>query len=139
MVEGEQVCLLIPLTYMNNSGGAVRQVVKEMGLSPEDILVVCDDFNLDFQKLRLRAKGSDGGHNGLHSIIEKLETEHFARLRMGIGRPVNKQDTVDYVLAEFSKKERGSLDDFIEEAVSCSCRWLHDGVGAAMEAYNRKS
>ena len=65
IVEGHQVCLLMPLTYMNNSGAAVGQVVTELGLSYENILVICDDFNLDFQRIRLRASGGDGGHNGI--------------------------------------------------------------------------
>ena len=138
MFEEDNICLLAPLTYMNNSGVAVSQLMSKKDLSPGDILVVCDDFHLDFEQIRLRAKGSDGGHNGLSSVIRHLDTEQFARLRMGIGYPPGKKDTVDYVLEEFKKKEKDRLDDFIDEAVSCCLRWLKEGINAAMDQHNRR-
>ena len=138
MFEEDSVCLMAPLTYMNNSGVAISRLVSKKDLSPEDILVVCDDFNLDFEQIRLRAKGSDGGHNGLSSVIEHLNTEQFARLRMGIGYPPGKKDTVDYVLEEFKKKEKECLDGFIEEAVSCCLMWLKGGINSAMDQHNRR-
>jgi len=136
--EDKTISLLMPLTYMNNSGVAVHQIVTKLKLSPEDVLIVCDDFNLDFEQIRLRGKGSDGGHNGLSSIIERLGTEQFARLRMGIGQPTGKKDTVDYVLEEFNKKERECLDSFIDEATSCCLAWLSEGINVAMDQYNRR-
>lgn len=139
MFEDKAICLLMPLTYMNNSGVAVHQVMKKRDLSLEDVMIVCDDFNLDFEQIRLKGKGSDGGHNGLSSVIEHLGTEQFVRLRMGIGRPVGKKDTVDYVLEEFKKKERERLDSFIDETTSCCLAWLCEGIDAAMDQYNRRS
>jgi len=136
--ENKAVCLLMPLTYMNNSGVAVHQVMTKRKLSPEDLLIVCDDFNLDFKQIRLRGKGSDGGHNGLSSVIERLDSEQFARLRMGIGHPTGKKDTVDYVLEEFKKKEKECLDSFIDETTSCCLAWLREGIDAAMDQYNRR-
>ena len=138
MFEEDSVCLLAPLIYMNNSGVAISRLMSKKDFSPEDILVVCDDFNLDFEQIRLRAKGSDGGHNGLSSVIEHLNTEQFARLRMGIGYPPGKKDTVDYVLEEFKKKEKECLDGFIEEAVSCCLMWLKGGINSAMDQHNRR-
>ena len=139
MFEDKAICLLMPLTYMNNSGVAVHQVMTKRELSPEDVMIVCDDFNLDFEQIRLKGKGSDGGHNGLSSVIEHLGTEQFARLRMGIGRPTGKKDMVDYVLEEFKKKEKECLDSFIDETASCCLAWLCEGVYAAMDQYNRRS
>lgn len=138
MFEGEAICLLAPSTFMNNSGVAVHQVMTKRNVSPKDVLIICDDFHLDFEQIRLRAKGSDGGHNGLSSVIQRLGTEQFARLRMGIGQPANKKDTVDYVLEEFKKKEKNRLDSFIDEAESCCLEWLREGINAAMDQYNRK-
>ena len=137
--EDKTICLLMPLTYMNNSGMAVHQIVTKQELPTENMLIVCDDFNLDFEQIRLRGKGSDGGHNGLSSIIERLGTEQFARLRMGIGQPTGQKDTVDYVLEKFKKKERECLDSFIDEATSCCFAWLREGINAAMDQYNRRS
>jgi len=139
MFEDKAICLLMPLTYMNNSGIAVHQVMTKKNLQPEDVLIVCDDFHLDFEQIRLRAKGSDGGHNGLNSIIHRLGTEKFSRLRMGISQPANKKDTVDYVLEEFKKKEKDCLDNFIDEAASCCLAWLREGISVAMDQYNGRS
>jgi len=136
--EGEPICLLAPSTFMNNSGVAVRQVMAKKDISPDDILVICDDFHLDFGQIRLRTKGSDGGHNGLSSVIQHLKTEQFARLRLGIGQPANKGDTVDYVLEEFKKAEKCQIDAFIDEAESCCLAWLTKGAGAAMDQYNKR-
>lgn len=137
--EDKLVCLLMPLTYMNNSGVAVGQVMAKRKLSPENVLIVCDDLNLDFKQIRLRGKGSDGGHNGLSSVIERLGSEQFARLRMGIGQPTGRKDAVDYVLEEFKKKEKECLDSFIDETILCCLTWLREGVAAAMDQHNRKS
>ena len=139
MLEKKVVCLLMPLTYMNNSGVAVRQIMVKKDVLPENVLIVCDDFHLDFQQLRLRAKGRDGGHNGLSSVIQHLGTEQFTRLRMGIGQPADKKNTVNYVLEEFEKNEKMCLDKFIDEAALCCLTWLRDGTAAAMDQYNRKT
>ncbi len=136
--EGQEICLLMPMTFMNNSGAAICQTMTKKEFIAEDVLVICDDFNLDFEQIRLRAKGSDGGHNGLNSVIQHLGTEEFARLRMGVGYPPGKKQTVDYVLEEFTKKEKDCLDIFVDEAASCCLMWLREGIDVAMEQYNKR-
>lgn len=135
-VEGNEVYLFLPLTYMNHSGVAVKAVFDKKGLAQENLLVVCDDLNLDFGQLRLRAKGSDGGHNGLDSIVAYLATIEFPRLRLGIGRPAQKEDTVDFVLSGFSKVERSDLNGFIDRAVECCKAWLIEGTAKTMDQFN---
>jgi len=135
--EGTRVYLLLPMTFMNNSGVAIKSIVVKKEIALENILVICDDLNLDFGQLRLRSKGGDGGHNGLSSVIQYLETEKFSRLRMGIDSPNGKKDVTDYVLEEFSKKEQNGLNDFIREAAECCLAWMRDGTNQAMEKYNR--
>lgn len=139
MHEEKEVFLLMPMTYMNNSGVAVEQVLNKKRLQPKDVLVVCDDFHLGFGQLRLRTKGSDGGHNGLSSVIEHLGTHQFARLRMGIGIPSRGKQSVDFVLEQFGKKEKKLLGTFVEEAAACCLAWLVDGAPKAMDKFNGKS
>lgn len=136
--ENSELVLMAPLTYMNNSGAAVKRFMAAKEIAPDDLLVVCDDFNLDFGQIRIRGKGSDGGHNGLSSIIDYLGTEAFARLRMGIGAPPGKKDPAEFVLEEYKKAERSDLDAFIDDGVDCTMMWLNEGLTAAMERYNRK-
>jgi len=121
MIQDKTCCLLFPLTYMNNSGIAVR-----------------DDFSLDFGQLRLRPSGSDGGHNGLDSVIAQLNSKDFSRLRLGIGPVPNKKDAVDFVLQEFTSAEKKKLDDFIQEAVDCCVAWITGNSDQVMSQFNRK-
>ena len=130
--------LLLPWTYVNNSGSAVSQIMAHKEISPENILVVCDDLNIDFGQIRLRSQGSGGGHNGLASIIEKLNTKNFSRLRMGIGSPLKKEETVDFVLGEFSSNEKKALGDFIQKAADGCLLWLTEGIHQAMGQYNKR-
>jgi len=136
-IEKQNFFLLLPLTYVNNSGRVVKKVVKTKHIALEDLLVVCDDLNLSFGQLRLRESGSDGGHNGLSSIIEGLATNKFARLRLGIGQPKRKEETVDFVLSEFDKEEKNGLEDFVEEAAGCCMAWLTKGTAKAMGQFNK--
>ncbi|MCK4512390.1 aminoacyl-tRNA hydrolase, partial [bacterium] len=94
-IAGTHVRFVMPLTYMNGSGRAVEQVLEEMGAMPDEVLVICDDVNLPLGQLRFRRSGSAGGHNGLSSVIERLGTEGFARLRLGVGRPPDGDEMVD--------------------------------------------
>ena len=130
----------LPMTYMNNSGSAVEQAVAKLGLDPDHLLIVCDDFNLDFGQMRLRGKGSDGGHNGLASVIEHLGTQDIARLRLGIGAPgsAHGRETVDYVLGKFSKEETKNLDEFIDRATDCCEAWFKEDIHRAMDQFNGK-
>lgn len=136
--EDRDVQLLIPTTNMNRSGQAIKPVVDEQSLNLEQMLVVCDDFNLDFGQLRIRPKGSNGGHNGLGNIIERLNTEDFPRLRMGVGKPKQGKEVVDYVLEEFSRQEKKHLEDFIREAAECCQLWIKSGIAQAMDQYNQR-
>lgn len=130
---------LLPLTYMNHSGIAVKEVVRKINMDHSGILVVCDDFNLDFGQIRIRGKGSDGGHNGLASIIEHLGTPEFARLRLGIGAPAKGQETPAYVLGKWTKEEQKHLDEFVDRAAECCLVWAREGIRDAMEQFNKKS
>jgi len=132
-------CLLVkPLTYMNNSGSVVRQVLNKKGAEASRLLVVCDDFHLDFGKMRIREKGSDGGHNGLTSVIQHLQTQNFSRLRLGIGSPKPSEDVVDYVLGSFSSKEKREMDPFIQQAARCCACWAVEGISKTMSQFNKR-
>lgn len=136
MVGQDEVFLLMPLAYMNNSGNTVSRVVELKGILPHNVLVICDDFNLPFKQIRLRPKGSDGGHNGLASVIERLATTEFHRLRLGIGFP-NRGDVIDFVLEEFNSSEMRDLDSYLRQAVECCKMWLSQGIDKAMEQFNK--
>ena len=137
-VDDNKLHLLMPLTYMNNSGVAVKKFVMDKQLDAGDVLVVADDMNLDFGHLRLRKDGSSGGHNGIQSIIDHLKTKNFARLRLGIGRPRQGQDPVDFVLEKFTKSEKEKLKIFSAEASDCCFTWLNEGVTKAMNLFNER-
>lgn len=136
--DGVTCYLLLPLTYMNLSGAAIAALAKKKNIALEHILVVCDDLDLPFGQVRLRAQGSAGGHNGLKSIIEKLSSKEFARLRGGIGRPNDRQETVDFVLDLFSGQEKKDLPQILKNAVECSQAWMTLGVNEAMSKFNKR-
>jgi PTH1 family peptidyl-tRNA hydrolase len=135
IIGARECSLLMPMTFMNNSGLSVRSVVDRKALALENILVVCDDLSLPFGKLRLRPSGSAGGHQGLKSIIKDLGTDQFARLRLGIGSP-RSADTVEYVLGNFTKAQKKALPDFINHALDCVTCWVTEGAEVAMNRYN---
>lgn len=110
-VRGEKVILLKPLTYMNLSGESIRQIVDYFDVDTEDIIVIYDDLDLPVGKIRLRQKGSAGGHNGIKSTIQHLGTQEFNRIRVGINRPQNGQSVSDYVLSNFSKEEQEMITE----------------------------
>ncbi|MCS6942801.1 MAG: aminoacyl-tRNA hydrolase [Geminocystis sp.] len=135
----KRIFLLKPLTYMNNSGISVRAILDWYKLSTNSILVVYDDMDLPFGKIRLRLSGSSGGHNGIKSIISHLGTQDFPRFRVGIGKSVHKDATVSHVLGKFSPQEREaipSLLDLCYQAIDCCIR---EGVEKGMSIYNQKS
>ncbi len=127
---------LKPMTFVNQSGLALRAFADYYKVEPQDILVVCDDLSLAFGDLRIRANGSPGGHNGLKSITEHLGTQDFSRLRLGIAHPGDKAKVVDYVLEDFSTREKKQLNGFIDEAAECCLVWLNKGIHQAMNQYN---
>lgn len=133
--RGEDVLLVKPLTYMNNSGDCIGRVVRYKNVTPADLLVVVDDVNLPLGKLRLRAEGSPGGHNGLRSLVEYLGTEDFARLRMGVG-PSESRDLRSYVLGRFTPEERPLRDEMVARAADAVFRFLDEGLAQAMNRFN---
>jgi PTH1 family peptidyl-tRNA hydrolase len=138
-IEGTSVRLTLPLTYMNRSGLAVAQILAEADVTASEMLVICDDVNLPLGQLRLRPSGSDGGHNGLASIIESLGTESFARLRLGVGSPPQGEDRADYVLDTFREDERETVADMVERSISAVRSVLRDGIDSAMTVCNRRT
>jgi peptidyl-tRNA hydrolase, PTH1 family len=136
-VEGREIVVARPLVFMNRSGGPVRALAEKHGASPEEILVVADDFHLDFGALRLRRSGSHGGHNGLRSIITSLATQDFPRLRIGVGAPPEGEDPADFVLERFTRDERDRLDEIVARAADCVGTVLQAGLEAGMNRYNR--
>ncbi len=137
-IAGTRVRFVMPLTYMNGSGRAVEQVLEEMSATPDEVLVICDDVNLPLGQLRFRRSGSAGGHNGLSSVIERLSTEGFARLRLGVGRPHDGDEMVDFVLDRFADAERPEVNEMVSRAVAAVELMLRDGIGAAMTVFNRR-
>jgi len=136
MKEGEETILLVkPLTFMNLSGRAVRAILDFYKLSVEQVLIVCDDFNLPLGKLRVRAKGSHGGQNGLRNIQEQLGTDAYARLRIGVGQPTP-GDAVDFVLSKFKPGERAATEEAIASAAQAALVWVRQGVEACMNRFN---
>lgn len=136
--EGEKVLLLAPLTYMNLSGRSVGAAVDFYKLPLEDLLIVCDDLNLEPGRLRLRADGSAGGQNGLKDIFRRLGTEDVPRLRVGIGRPPGRMTATDYVLGHFTEQEREAFGVTVAQAADCVELWARDGITAAMNAVNAR-
>jgi len=126
-----------PSTYMNLSGNAVKKGIKKYNIVLSNMLVISDDLNLPISKIRLRAKGSAGGHNGLKSIIEDLNTESFPRLRIGIAGENNPADVIKFVLSPFSKKEIEQVDQVVNLATQCVKHFLESGLTSAMNEFNR--
>lgn len=132
--EGEKILLLKPMTYMNLSGQSVLDAVKFYKIPTENLVVIYDDMDLPLGRLRIRKKGSSGGHKGMESIIYHIASEGFPRIRVGIGRP--KDDVVDYVLGKFEPGEKKVIDAVIEAAAEAAVTIVQHGVEEAMNRYN---
>ena len=135
-IQRQEVMLFEPLTYMNLSGKAVMAVCSSRLTDESDLLVISDDFNLSLGRIRLRDKGSAGGHNGLQSIIANIGPD-FARLRLGVGKDDTVEDLSPYVLSPFPRAERPLLNDMREKAVECVETWLAAGIKEAMDRCNK--
>lgn len=133
----KKVLLLMPTTYMNESGQAARRCVDYFKVAVHQLLVVCDDVALPVGAMRLRMKGSSGGHNGLKSITTHLGTENYARLRIGVGSPTHER-LDDYVLGNFTKEESPLIEEIIVRAVEVLELWITSGIVAAERAANAK-
>ncbi|HEY8346257.1 MAG TPA: aminoacyl-tRNA hydrolase [Symbiobacteriaceae bacterium] len=134
--HGEKVILLKPLTYMNLSGQAVAPTVRFFKIALPDLLVVYDDLDLKPGTLRMREKGSAGGHNGMKSIIQELGTEEFPRLRIGIGRPAPGWSVVDWVLSPFGPEDQAIIAETLPRAVEAIESFLTDGPAKTMSKFN---
>jgi len=138
-IEGQNAILAVPLTFMNLSGMATATLVKKYKIGLDNLLVICDDLDLEFGRLKIRGSGSSAGHRGLQSIIDSLGSQGFARLRIGIGRPGQDLDAANFVLSPFTKKEKEKLKDIIEKAVECCRVWTKDGITKSMNIFNKRS
>ena len=163
MIAGQKVIVAKPMTYMNLSGESVRELVNYYKVDPEselivvydesireivdyykvddtaELIVISDDISLDVGQIRIRKKGSAGGHNGIKNIIANLGTDHFMRVKVGVGEKPKNWDLADYVLSPFTKDERPLVNLAIEHAAKAIEQMLNGDVDAAMNEYNRKS
>ena len=138
-IEGQKVLLLKPQTFMNLSGTSVREAVDFYKVDPTaEFVVIYDDINLEPGQLRIRKKGSAGGHNGIKDIIANLGTQDFPRIRVGVGEKPKEYDLADYVLGHFSKEERVLVEEAAVNAADALCRILRDEIEGAMNLYNKK-
>jgi len=134
--KNRDVVVAKPLTYMNRSGDAVAGLCRTRGLDPSDLLVVVDDLDLPVGTIRLRPKGSSGGHNGLAHIAEQLGTTAFPRLRVGIGRDFADGEQVDYVLSPFTAQQAPAIEDAVADAVGAVLTAVREDLDAAMNRFN---
>ncbi len=137
IIQNEKVILLKPLTYMNLSGESVRPLMDYYQIDIDNILVIYDDLDLPVGKIRLRTKGSAGGHNGMKSIIQHTGTQEFKRIRIGVDRPQNGMKVPDYVLGKFNSEEISSVVDSIKSSADASEKWMSDSFLDVMNLYNR--
>lgn len=138
-IEEEDVYLLKPLTYMNNSGIAILDFMEKTGAEIKDVLVIVDDFQIPLGMIRVRKDGSDGGHNGLSSIIYHLNSDEFPRMRIGIGRneALKKNDFIDFVLGNFDREEIEIIKKLIPEYLKCIRSFITDGLTVTMNSFNK--
>jgi len=139
-ISGEEIILAKPVTFMNLSGIAVAALLRKHGLDLKDLLVICDDLDLELGRIKIRKGGSSGGHQGLQSIIERIGTSDFSRLRVGISRPVDKEDVTDYVLSNFKTGERSQVKAAVAIASECVKSWITEkDTEKIMNTFNRRS
>ena len=139
VIAGQKVLLVKPQTYMNLSGESVGGIVNYYKIDPEsDLLVIYDDISLDVGQLRIRKKGSAGGHNGIKSIIAHLGTTVFPRIKVGVGEKPKNYDLADYVLGHFSKQERELMEEGYEHASDAVEQIVQGEIEAAMNVFNKK-
>ncbi len=138
-INGEKVFLVKPQTYMNLSGESIVEFVRFFKIPVENVIIISDDISLDTGRLRVRGKGSAGGHNGLKSIIYQLQSENFARVRIGVGSPEHQDyELADYVLGRFAKDEIPVLEEAIIKAYKACREIISRGVQSAMNKFNGK-
>jgi len=136
LIEGKKVMLVKPQTYMNNSGESIREVVEWYKTSLEHLIVVYDDLDLPLGKLRVRAKGSAGTHNGMKSVIYHLQSDIFPRIRVGIEKNPEGWDIIDYVLGEFTEDEKKTIYNTLVKAAEAAVTIVTSGIDEAMNMFN---
>ncbi len=137
-IGGKRCLVMKPTTFMNNSGDAVEEAAVFYKIPPERILVIYDDISLDVGRLRIRGKGSDGGHNGMKSIILRLNSDNFPRIRIGVGEKPNKDyDLADWVLSRFTKEEGEKLETALSNSAKAAELIVEGKINEAMNIYNR--
>ena len=136
VIKGERVILVKPMAYMNRSGPSVRRFADYFGIPGENMLVIHDDIDLTFERLKIKMKGGHGGHNGIRSMIDAFGSGDFARLRIGVGRPGDHKGVTDHVLGRFSESEQNVLDQLIMRARDAAVTILCDGIQEGMNAFN---
>lgn len=137
-IEGQKVVLMKPQTFMNLSGESIRAAVDFYKVEPEDVIIIYDDISLEPGQLRIRLKGSAGGHNGIKNIIAHLGTQEFPRIKVGVGAKPPRMDLAAYVLSRFSQGEQKLMDDAFSEAAGAAVMMMTDGADRAMNHYNTK-
>lgn len=138
VIEGQKVLLVKPQTFMNLSGESLRAAADYYKIEPQDMIVIYDDISLDPGQLRIRLKGSAGGHNGIKNIIAQLGTQEFPRIKVGVGAKPPRMDLADYVLSRFSAEEQKRMDEAFREAAEAAVSMMTDGAERAMNHYNTK-
>lgn len=138
VLEGQKVVLVKPQTFMNLSGECVRAVVDFYKVAEDEVIVIYDDVSLEPGQLRIRGKGSAGGHNGIKNMIAHLGTQEFPRVKVGVGEKPKGMDLADYVLSRFLKEEQGKMDDAFKEAADAVAMMVGQGLGPAMNHFNVK-
>ncbi|MDD6231404.1 aminoacyl-tRNA hydrolase [Frisingicoccus sp.] len=138
VIEGMKVILAKPQTYMNLSGESIREIADFYKIDPENMIIIYDDISLDVGRLRIRKKGSAGGHNGIKNIIAHLGTDVFPRIKVGIGEKPQGWDLADYVLSKYSKEEQQALREASDDVIGAVKLMVMDNIDAAMNQYNAK-
>lgn len=136
-LDSRPALLAVPLSYMNCSGPAVANLARRHRVVPRDLLVVHDDIDLEFGRIRARQGGSAGGHNGLKSVIASLGSTEFCRLRIGVGRPPRGTDPADFVLSRFSAAQEKELERTLADAQEAIRVWVAEGIDKTMNLFNR--
>ncbi|KAA9012005.1 aminoacyl-tRNA hydrolase [Niallia endozanthoxylica] len=136
IIDGEKVFLLKPLTYMNLSGESISAIMDYFQIDTEDLLVIYDDMDLPAGKIRLRQKGSAGGHNGIKSTIAHVGTQEFNRIRVGINRPTGSMSITDYVLGRFTNEEKELINEAVAQSTDACVEWIKKPFLQVMNTYN---
>ncbi len=136
VILGKKVILLKPQTYMNLSGESVREIADFYNINPEDIVVIYDDMDIEKGDIKIRKKGGAGSHNGMKSVVKELNSNEFARIRIGIGKPEFKLDMINYVIGKISKEEQDVLKNGVDKAVQAIEEIISNGIDSAMNKFN---